>query len=235
MGARQDGRIEPGQRISRAISARAWNRAQDAADIVLGRQVRFGAGVPSSLPDRLYRRVTTAPSASRRMRFGMIVRERINGYQPFVTAIPGSLAEAAREIAHPLLYYFHAPPEFVNRRQVSSATFAIACSGEVPAKNAATYSETVVCTHGLCLAMVRKNPGGFLPRIMPAVRRYESDTNTNLIGLAEDSDCGAGELVRWTRICPFERQSQLDDGVPEDEIEELDDTLGSVFYALVRI
>lgn len=33
---RADGRIEPGQPISSAISARAWNRAQDAADIVLG-------------------------------------------------------------------------------------------------------------------------------------------------------------------------------------------------------
>jgi hypothetical protein len=33
---RPDGRVEPGQRISSAFSARAWNRAQDAADIVLG-------------------------------------------------------------------------------------------------------------------------------------------------------------------------------------------------------
>jgi len=32
---RGDGRVEPGQRI-RGISSRAWNRAQDAADIVLG-------------------------------------------------------------------------------------------------------------------------------------------------------------------------------------------------------
>ena len=31
-----DGRIEAGQRIGGAVSARAWNRAQDAADIVLG-------------------------------------------------------------------------------------------------------------------------------------------------------------------------------------------------------
>jgi hypothetical protein len=29
-------RITPGQRLTNAISARAWNRAQDAADIVLG-------------------------------------------------------------------------------------------------------------------------------------------------------------------------------------------------------
>ena len=33
--ARADGRIEPGQSLKSAISARAWNRAQDAADIVL--------------------------------------------------------------------------------------------------------------------------------------------------------------------------------------------------------
>jgi hypothetical protein len=33
---RPDGRIEPGQPLRGAISARAWNRAQDAADLVLG-------------------------------------------------------------------------------------------------------------------------------------------------------------------------------------------------------
>jgi len=37
--ARPDGRIEKGQRLSSAISARAWNRAQEAADRVLGAQV----------------------------------------------------------------------------------------------------------------------------------------------------------------------------------------------------
>lgn len=42
--AKPDGRIEKGQRIASAISARAWNRAQDAADIVLG--VRPGVSVP---------------------------------------------------------------------------------------------------------------------------------------------------------------------------------------------
>lgn len=39
--ARPDGRIEKGQRLSSAISARAWNRAQEAADRVLG----AGAGI----------------------------------------------------------------------------------------------------------------------------------------------------------------------------------------------
>lgn len=34
--ARADGRVQPGQRLDSAFSARAWNRAQDAADLVLG-------------------------------------------------------------------------------------------------------------------------------------------------------------------------------------------------------
>ena len=41
--ARSDGRVEPRQKISTAFSARAWNRAQDAADLVLGERARFGA------------------------------------------------------------------------------------------------------------------------------------------------------------------------------------------------
>lgn len=42
--AKPDGRIEKGQRLSTAISARAWNRAQDAADIVLGVRPGVEAG-----------------------------------------------------------------------------------------------------------------------------------------------------------------------------------------------
>lgn len=41
---RPDGRVEPGQRISSAFSARAWNRAQDAADLVLGARTGAEAG-----------------------------------------------------------------------------------------------------------------------------------------------------------------------------------------------
>ena len=47
--AKPDGRIEKGQRLSTAISARAWNRAQDAADIVLGVRPGVEAGPLSSM------------------------------------------------------------------------------------------------------------------------------------------------------------------------------------------
>jgi hypothetical protein len=42
---RADGRIEPGQPLRGAISARAWNRAQDAADLVLGSTTGVEAGI----------------------------------------------------------------------------------------------------------------------------------------------------------------------------------------------
>lgn len=46
---RADGRIEPGQKITSAISARAWNRAQDAADIVLRQRLLFEPGATQGL------------------------------------------------------------------------------------------------------------------------------------------------------------------------------------------
>ena len=45
---RPDGRIESGQPLRGAISARAWNRAQDAADLVLGAYAGTEGGAPGS-------------------------------------------------------------------------------------------------------------------------------------------------------------------------------------------
>lgn len=53
MPSRKDGRIEPGQPLKSAISAAAWNRAQDAADVVLGQRPGFGAE-PSRSPPATY-------------------------------------------------------------------------------------------------------------------------------------------------------------------------------------
>jgi hypothetical protein len=47
-----DGRVRPGQKLDTAFSARAWNRAQDAADLVLGDRggLQAGAGQTSDYP-----------------------------------------------------------------------------------------------------------------------------------------------------------------------------------------
>jgi hypothetical protein len=57
MARRNDGRIEPGQKLSTAISARAWNRAQDAADLVLGQRTDFGANGSQAFPNSIVVRI----------------------------------------------------------------------------------------------------------------------------------------------------------------------------------
>jgi hypothetical protein len=234
MGKRQDGRIEPGQKLSGAISARAWNRAQDAADIVLAERTGFGAEPGAGLPDRLARNVILFVPAQvgRRVRFGMIVRlngntdNSPNNYGPLGAVAPTTTGQT---IASPFL----AVP-FVDRRQTASRNFGVIVGGRVPENiGFSTGTISTVCTHGTCLAMVRKNPGGFLPKVRPAVIRYASDTSTNLNGIAEDSDCGAGELVYWTNIRPFSAEQQTAEGIQSPE--QLDDTLNNVYYAVVRL
>jgi hypothetical protein len=61
--ARPDGRLEPGQPLRGAISARAWNRAQDAADLVLGANPGT-EGVPGSPVLKPYAWVYCKPSVT---------------------------------------------------------------------------------------------------------------------------------------------------------------------------
>ena len=60
---RPDGRLEPGQPLRGAISARAWNRAQDAADLVLGANPGT-AGSPGSPVLKPYTWVYCQPSVT---------------------------------------------------------------------------------------------------------------------------------------------------------------------------
>jgi hypothetical protein len=60
---RPDGRIEPGQPLRGAISAKAWNRAQDAADLVLGAGTGIEAG-GGSMGNKPYTWVLCKPSVT---------------------------------------------------------------------------------------------------------------------------------------------------------------------------
>jgi len=89
MGTRRDGRIDPGQKLGKAISARAWNRAQDAADIVLGQApgVTADANTPYGPPfNYVYCRNNTSQTVPR---FGVM---RIGGVevQPGGPTAPGT-------------------------------------------------------------------------------------------------------------------------------------------------
>lgn len=90
--ARPDGRVEPRQKLATAFSARAWNRAQDAADIVLGDRGGVLAGAPKSF-DRAPNIVMVQNSSSGDVgRFGVL---GING----VSINPAASAAAANRFA----------------------------------------------------------------------------------------------------------------------------------------
>jgi hypothetical protein len=124
-----------------------------------------------------------------------------------------------------------APVPFIERRKTVSSRFSVIYDGTLNKVDSACPVRLL--THGTCIAMVRKNPGGYLPRVRPAVIRYATDTGFNLRGIAEDSDCGFGQLVYWTNIKPFSSQRQASEGI--EGPESLDDTLTNVYYAVIRI
>jgi len=234
---RPDGRVEPGQRISSAFSARAWNRAQDAADVVLGARTGATAGPGTQLHSALYCSSFLANrfSAVRMPRSGMIVDSAEGSLNPGAP-VPNDGRSDQREppwrAQNDDGCILCAPVPFIERRKTVSSRFSVIYDGTL------NKVEFAVCpvrllTHGTCIAMVRKNPGGYLPRVRPAVIRYATDTGFNLRGIAEDSDCGFGQLVYWTNIKPFSSQRQTSEGI--EEPESLDDTLTNVYYAVIRI
>jgi len=94
--ARPDGRIEQGQPLSGAISARAWNRAQDAADLVLGANPGT-AGVPGSPVLKPYTWVYCRPTVTV-ARWGVLA---ITGVAITPTSSPGGATASFEEM--PLL------------------------------------------------------------------------------------------------------------------------------------
>ena len=90
---RPDGRLEPGQPIRGAISARAWNRAQDAADLVLGANPGT-EGVPGSPVLKPYTWAYCQPSVTV-ARWGVL---EITGVQITPTSSSGGATASFEEM-----------------------------------------------------------------------------------------------------------------------------------------
>ena len=188
MGRRQDGRIEPGQKLSKAISARAWNRAQDAADIVLGDSLAIqaspGKGITGSLVVAC--RVTTSIAS---VKPGHVVAINTAG----AYAIPDP--SEALDKKSPRVFSFEAdvvtPVEYISYGQ-SLRPFGVIVGG-VAMPQIGQPRVVNVCITGMCVARVKmRGVGDFLRR--PVIRE-EQDTIESLTGLAEQSSCGPHRIV----------------------------------------
>jgi hypothetical protein len=196
MARRNDGRIEPGQKLSTAISARAWNRAQDAADVVLGQRIDFLAGESRGFPQSLIvpARVTTS---IQNVGLGHVVR--LHG-QATVRTPNLSTNETFAPQLEALNGTIHTPSEFnagdFAFRQVYRDAFGVIVGGtEMPRPN---FPKVVnLCIAGMCFARVRArlattSAGAF---VQPAMRRLTSDTVQNLAGVFDQTDAGIARLL----------------------------------------
>jgi hypothetical protein len=181
--ARPDGRIEKGQRLATAISARAWNRAQEAADRVLGAGTGAEAGPLSLLEYSIV--VPVQLTAAPGINYSYVgVPIKISGCEVFgTTAAPAGLKLLRGEIAE---------PTDLRNTTLLPAPEMFALTVE-PMKSGETL--VVQCAiKGLAVARVRQFADTDRYVALPT-RRATAETVDSLRGTLETSAAGYGRLV----------------------------------------
>jgi hypothetical protein len=196
MPRRPDGRIEPGQKLASAISARAWNRAQDAADIVLGERTEFGAEAGMRMPGQLVVPclVTNNDLQGAIVQIGSIVDFR----QPSSTSatIVGGNVTVRALAGVPFV-----PANLVDRRSQAAKGFGVILGGaKMPAFGESSVLD--VCIAGPCIARVNRRSSSMLTRVQPPVIRnnLEAQFPKDIVGVGEDSECGHALLLQWLDV-----------------------------------
>ena len=194
--ARQDGRIEPGQRLSTAISARAWNRAQQAADVVLGVQPGTASTIGTAEPPRVVVPCLVSSTIDN-VKIGYVVK--LTGASAY--DVPGTGDNASKCVAaHCMTAEVVVPVSLENYAQAKTQLGVIVSGAAMP-----STSETVVvnvCISGLCVARVRSRESvsrssvGQYKFLQGPVLR-SGDSATNLTGAAEACSCGSQRILDY--------------------------------------
>lgn len=198
MGRRQDGRIESGQKLTTAISARAWNRAQDAADIVLRDRVAFGAGGGSRMPGRLVVPclVTTTIDA--------VIGYVVGITQAGANVVPVLNQPEANRAAKVFSFQGNViVPATLDTFEDAKVQLGVIVGGTTfPRPESPKIVD--VCIAGMCVARVRprytlssSQTVGPYKFMSAAVKRTEADTDANLTGAGEASSCGTHRIIQY--------------------------------------
>lgn len=209
MGTRRDGRIDPGQKLANAISARAWNRAQDAADIVLGERIGTSVPDPTSKVSRLI-----VPCLVSTIYDGVTVGHAVQlggPVQPLPVLNPEakdppdnfvvpSLFGLSGEVVRAQSFSGAANSSDLHQqfRQRNVMVIGVIVGGiEMPTPGNGNAKFVDVCVRGPCLARVRvrgdNSPIGL--RLRPSFIRRPTDTAEILHGCLEESDEGPAGLI----------------------------------------
>lgn len=211
MGARQDGKVEAGEPLRSAITARTWNRAKEAADLVLGSRIGFAVGGSAAGPSQLVVpvRVTTAID---NVGIGHVVQ--IMGATAFYSAAATrpDITENPQSYEPPRIFGLRGNIPLAQQFSTTVSTFqrpdlqptgVIVGGSKMP--TIATPQVVQVCIAGLCVARVRRSAssaGGF-GFVLPAVVRDTTISfeqlqqfSAQLAGVYEPSDFGVHRLLR---------------------------------------
>jgi hypothetical protein len=193
--ARNDGRIEKGQRLSSAISARAWNRAQQAADIVLGVEPGVSATPGPVEPSRVV--VPCLVSSSKDdITVGHVVKiTACSAYD-----IPDESHATRCPAAHSLTGEIIEPVSLGDYAK-AKVQLGVIVSGVTMPKSGATAIVNV-CISGMCIARVRPRDAiasdGWQERQFiqgPVIR--SGDSASDLKGVAEACSCGHQRIIQF--------------------------------------
>jgi hypothetical protein len=185
--ARNDGRIEPGQKLSSAISARAWNRAQQAADVVLGERNQFASKSGLAFAGSVVVPCSVSTSIDD-IRPGHVVK--ITGAGVTVTPDASDDDDKRTARAFSVSGEIVTPCDFDHYDDSSHHLGVIVGGTQMPTPS---HSRIVrVCIAGMCIARVRMRGGAF---IRGPLRRGEEETVESLTGIAEQTNCGPHRLI----------------------------------------
>lgn len=193
---RQDGRVEVGQKISTAFSARAWNRAQEAADIVLGDKTRFGAGGTNVEPTRIVVPCFVTSTVTGVAPGHVVQLTAATGY---VVPDHSNQNDTRAAVGGGLSGSVWTPVSLDNYADAKVQLGVIVGGRDMPSPGQPQYVK--VCIAGMCIARVRArtvgggNPGPY-KFIQGSVLR-SGDTATPLTGAAEASTCGHQRIVQY--------------------------------------
>ena len=189
--ARNDGRVEKGQSIRSAFSAKAWNRAQDAADIVLGVQPGIEAG--SAIPYSKTLRAPVLLSSGTTFPFSVVDISIAN----LAGINPSSLVPPFAELPHNpgkgLAEYLIGEQHNQESNQYPANIFAI-CESIAPAN---TAPPCVI--RGVTYARIRVRSR--LHRFaVPSIPRQDEPWTSSRNGTLDSTDCecdGAAKIVGY--------------------------------------
>lgn len=197
---RSDGRLSQGMEIATAISARAWNRAQDAADIVL--RSRMSDAKPQGVAPASLVILCNVGTTEEGVAIGHVVRIG----DPGAVVVPESTIDSVSPEVRSMTGEVIKPVSIDNYPDAKVPLGVIVGGPVMPTPGNAKMVR--VCIAGMCVARVRPRTSigaaggvGHVAYLQGPVLRV-GDDESELVGAAEACSCGTHRIIKYLGLAP---------------------------------